>query len=56
MNENVRFNLTIDNLFDKQPPEVGNTIGSTTINSGNTFPQFYDVVGRFYTLGVTVTF
>ena len=54
--DNVRFNLTIDNLFDKQPPEVGNDIGSTTLNSGNTFPQFYDVVGRFYTLGVTVTF
>ncbi len=55
-NDHLRFNLTVDNVFDKQPPEVGNTIGGTTFNNGNTFPQFYDVVGRFYTLGVTVTF
>jgi outer membrane receptor protein involved in Fe transport len=54
--DHVRLNLTIDNVMDKQPPFVGNTIGGTTFNNGNTFPQFYDVVGRFYTLGVTVSF
>lgn len=52
----LRFNLTVDNVLDKQPPFVGNTIGGTVFNNGNTFPQFYDVVGRFYTLGMTVTF
>ncbi len=56
VNDHVRVNLTIDNLFDKQPPVVGNTIGNTGTNSGNTFPQFYDTVGRFYTLGATITF
>jgi len=55
-NSNVRLNLTITNLFDKQPPEVGNTIGSTAFNSGNTFPQFYDTIGRYFTVGGTVTF
>jgi iron complex outermembrane recepter protein len=54
--DRVRLNLTVDNLFDRQPPQVGSTIGATAVNSGNTFPQFYDVVGRFYTVGVTVTF
>ncbi|WP_395794833.1 TonB-dependent receptor domain-containing protein [Aquimonas sp.] len=54
--ENIRLNLSISNLTDKAPPEVGNTIGSTTENSGNTFPQFYDTIGRFYTLGVNVSF
>jgi iron complex outermembrane recepter protein len=54
--EKVRVNLSIENLFDKQPPVVGNTIGNTGINSGNTFPNFYDTVGRFYTLGATITF
>jgi iron complex outermembrane recepter protein len=56
MNSNVRFNLTINNLFDKGPPEVGNTIGGTAFNSGNTFPQFYDTVGRYFTVGGTVSF
>ena len=52
----VRLNLSITNLFDKAPPEVGNTIGSTTANSGNTFPQYYDALGRFLTVGATVKF
>ncbi|QOC22829.1 TonB-dependent receptor [Wenzhouxiangella sp. AB-CW3] len=56
INENVRLNATINNLFDKSAPNVGDTIGSTAANSGNTFPQFYDVLGRFYTLGVNVSF
>ncbi len=56
INENVRLNLTINNLLDRDPPNVGDTIGSTAANSGNTFPQFYDVIGRFYTLGVNVSF
>ncbi|MEF3082772.1 TonB-dependent receptor [Luteimonas sp. SMYT11W] len=53
---NARFQLTVNNLTDKQPPIVGNSIGSTTDNSGNTFPQYYDVLGRFVTLGVTFKF
>ena len=56
LNDNVRLNLTINNLLDRNPPIVGDSIGSTAANSGNTFPQFYDVLGRFYTLGVNVSF
>lgn len=56
INDNVRLNLTINNLLDRDAPNVGDTIGSTAANSGNTFPQFYDVIGRFYTLGVNVRF
>lgn len=54
--KNVRLNLSVNNAFDKKPPEVGNTIGTTTTNSGNTFPQNYDAIGRYYTLGATVKF
>ncbi len=54
--KNVRLNLSITNLFDKKPPAVGNTISGTGVNSGNTFPQNYDVVGRYFSLGATVTF
>jgi hypothetical protein len=35
---------------------VGNTIAGTGVNSGNTFPQYYDSIGRYYTFGATVKF
>lgn len=55
-NKNLRFNLSVNNAFDKKAPNVGNTIGTTTANSGNTFPQVYDVVGRYFVLGATLKF
>jgi iron complex outermembrane receptor protein len=54
--KNLRVNLTIVNAFDRDPPVVGNTIGTTAANSGNTFPQTYDSVGRYFTLGATLNF
>lgn len=54
--DNIRVNLTVNNALNKKPPIVGDTIGTTSVNSGNTFPQFYDVLGRFYTLGLNVSF
>ena len=54
--KNIRLNLSINNLTDKSAPNVGNTISTTTANSGNTFPQTYDVIGRYYTFGVTAKF
>ena len=56
VNDMLRATLTIANATDEQPPEVGNTIGTTSTNSGNTYPQSYDVIGRYYTLGVSVKF
>lgn len=54
--KNLRLKLSVANLFDKKPPFVGSTIGTTSQNSGNTFPSYYDVVGRAYTLGATLKF
>lgn len=48
--ETFRLSFLAENLFDRKPPEVGNTIGSTGFNSGNTFPSTYDVIGRRYTV------
>jgi iron complex outermembrane receptor protein len=48
--------LSVNNVFKRMPPIVGGTIGTTSTNSGNTFPQNYDVVGRYFTLGTTVRF
>lgn len=48
--DNVTFILTAQNLTDKQPPVVGNNSGSTTFNSGNTYPSTYDALGRRYSV------
>lgn len=56
VNDTVRLSLLVENLFDKDPPEVGNTIGSTAFNSGNTYPSLYDVVGRRFTVSARLRF
>ncbi|MEM6908926.1 MAG: TonB-dependent receptor, partial [Pseudomonadota bacterium] len=60
---NIRANLDpvtlvfgVQNLFDKQPPIVGSNIGTTANNSGNTFPNVYDIRGRSYAGSVRVRF
>lgn len=59
----TRFNVdpftltvTVQNLFDKKPPIVGNTIGSTSYNSGNTYPSTYDALGRRFAVGARLKF
>jgi outer membrane receptor protein involved in Fe transport len=54
--ENINLSVGITNVFDKDPPVVGDTAASTDANSGNTFPSVYDVLGRVYTVGVNVKF
>jgi outer membrane receptor protein involved in Fe transport len=52
------FDLTLSafNIFDKQPPILGNNAGTTTANSGNTFPSTYDALGRRYGAAVRLKF
>ena len=47
---------TVSNVFDRKPPIVGNTVGATAFNSGNTYPTTYDALGRRYTIGVKLKF
>ncbi|MFS0773424.1 TonB-dependent receptor [Sphingomonas sp. 1P08PE] len=54
--DNFDLTFTVTNLFDRQPPIVGNTIGSTSFNSGNTYPSTYDALGRRYAIGAKLTF
>lgn len=56
INDAVRLTVTVSNLLDEQPPEVGSNIGPTASNNGNTFPQTYDALGRYYTLGLNLRF
>jgi len=52
----MRMTVTVQNLLDKDPPDLGNTIGSTAFNSGNTYPSVYDALGRRYIVGVNLRF
>lgn len=56
VSDNVDLTVTVQNLLDKDPPLVGNTVGSTTYNSGNTYPSTYDALGRRYAVGARLKF
>jgi outer membrane receptor protein involved in Fe transport len=48
---NTRIELGVNNMFDKQPPQLFNRG-----HNANTDPQDFDVLGRFYWGRVTVSF
>ncbi len=52
-----RFSLlfAVRNVFDRKPPFVGSSIGSTSFNSGNTYPSTYDPLGRLFSVTARVT-
>jgi len=54
--DQFELSVTVDNLFDKDPPLVGSGVGGTSFNSGNTFPTIYDPIGRAYTVGARLKF
>jgi iron complex outermembrane receptor protein len=56
INDKFRLTLTIQNLFDRDPPDVGNSIATPSVNSGNTFPTLYDALGRRFVMGLNMKF
>jgi outer membrane receptor protein involved in Fe transport len=52
----IKVSALVNNVFEKDPPVVGNEAGSTATNSGNTFPAVYDTLGRVYSFGLNATF
>ncbi|WP_310534629.1 TonB-dependent receptor domain-containing protein [Novosphingobium sp.] len=54
--DNFELTLAVTNLFNKQPPVVGSAAGSTSFNSGNTYPSSYDAVGRRFAAGAKLKF
>jgi iron complex outermembrane receptor protein len=54
--DHYELTLSAFNLLNKQPAIVGNTAGSTTAGSGNTFPSTYDALGRRYAATVRLKF
>jgi len=56
VNEHLTLTLSVFNLFDKKPPFVGNTAGTTSQNSGGTFPSTYDPLGRRFAASARIKF
>jgi outer membrane receptor protein involved in Fe transport len=56
VSENLTLNVSVQNLLDKGPPVTGNNAGSTSFNSGNTFPSSYDALGRRYAVSAKLRF
>lgn len=54
--DNVTITAAVQNLFDKQPPILGSSIGTTSYNSGNTFPSTYDSLGRRFAVSARLKF
>lgn len=54
--KNLRLNLSLNNAANKKPPIVGSGVSSTSMDSGNTFPQAYDAIGRYVTFGASLKF
>jgi outer membrane receptor protein involved in Fe transport len=51
-----RISLLVTNIMDEDPPILGNNTGTTTFNSGNTFPSLFDTMGRTYFVNLKLTF
>jgi iron complex outermembrane recepter protein len=54
--DSINLTITVQNLTNQKPPVIGSTIGSTSFNSGNTYPSTYDALGRKYGASVRLKF
>jgi len=55
MAQRLNLRLGVNNIFDREPPLGGGNIPAG-FGNGNTFPQVYDALGRFFFAGATVDF
>lgn len=46
--------MGINNLFDRAPPVAGSAAGPSNFGNGNTFPDLYDVLGRYAFVAVSL--
>jgi iron complex outermembrane recepter protein len=52
----MTLTLGVSNLFNVAPPVVGAQAGTTSANSGNTFPSTYDPLGRSFNAALRLKF
>ena len=57
INKTFTVRAGINNIFDKDPPIVTNSLADPSIfGNGNTFPQLYDTLGRLVFLNAVAKF
>ncbi|MCA6288985.1 MAG: TonB-dependent receptor, partial [Phenylobacterium sp.] len=56
VNDAVRLSASVRNVFEEEPPIIGNEAATTSANSGNTLPSNYDTLGRVFAVGLNVRF
>jgi iron complex outermembrane receptor protein len=54
--DNYNFRMGVNNVLDKDPPLNGASNCPSGPCNGNTFPQLYDALGRYFFVGVTADF
>ncbi|WP_232059321.1 TonB-dependent receptor domain-containing protein [Kineobactrum salinum] len=54
--DSASIRLGLNNVFDRDPPIVGDGAGPSNNGNGNTFPGMYDALGRYMYIGATVSF
>ena len=54
--ENASIRVGVNNVFDDDPPIVGDGAGPSNNGNGNTFPGMYDALGRYMYIGATLSF
>ena len=54
--DHYNFRLGVNNLFDVDPPLVGQDVCPAGSCNGNTYAQMYDALGRYIFAGVTLDF
>jgi len=54
--KNLDLTIGVSNLFDTKPPLTGTNAGTTSFNSGNTYPSTYDSLGRSFAASARVRF
>jgi iron complex outermembrane recepter protein len=54
--DHYSFRLGVNNVFDKDPPLIGQTNCPGVTCNGNTFANVYDSLGRYIFAGVTLDF
>jgi iron complex outermembrane recepter protein len=52
----MTLTIGVSNLFNVAPPVTGAQAGTTSANSGNTFPSTYDPLGRSFNASVRMKF
>ena len=52
----ARLSVAVTNVFNRNPPVLGNEAATTSANSGNTLPSAYDTLGRVFSVGLNLRF